>query len=375
MRLFDSAIGKTISTRPKRFRALSSRVGVFPYLINGKLLWQYRPEEEVYSDESIESFLDASITLGHPDDDTDLVNQHGTVYNSELDIDSDEPGIYCDFVVFTDESRELASSGIPVSPMYESLVLDKPGEYNGIKYDLTQTKIRYRSLGLVSDARQEKTKVYFQLSKDGNIYVNKNIIEVPNVKTKIAPLQLDVELNIKPTEIETTVINSDENNTENVEEVVAETEQQPEELTELTENKSDECDGSCEVAQINSDGGVNINKDYLDDSIEVARRAESMGLLTFNEALMYSLSSHNTIKRMILLKEGVEIGEWEDICTAYKVYTAMRPMGNTVTNSDSKPSAISTPILPKINHPIHQSNKPTSQGYETVKVVYFDDIE
>jgi hypothetical protein len=371
MRLFDSAIGKTISTRPKRYRALSSRVGVFPYVIDGKLLWQYRPEDEVYSDESIESFLDASITIGHPENDTELENQHGTIYDVEVDRESDEPGVYCDFLVFTDESRELASSGIPVSPSYESLILDKQGEYKGRKYDLIQTKIRYRSLGLVPDARQEKTKVFYQLSKDGSLYVNQNIIEVPIVKTKIAPLQLDVELNIKPAETEETIINSDENQTEITDATdteTPETEEQPpvESVTQETETE-----GESGVAVINSDGGVNINKDYLDESIDVARRAESMGLLSFNEALMYSLSSQNTIKRMILLKDGVEITEWEDIGAAYKVYKAMKPMGNMMTNSDSRPT---TPILPKINHPIHQSKTPTYQGYETAKVVYFDDF-
>lgn len=380
MRLYDSAIGKTVTTRPKRFRALSSRVGVFPYLINDKLVWQYRPEEEVFNDESIESFLDAVITIGHPENDDDLSESHGSVYDVESITEENEdiePGLYCDFLVFTDEAYKLASSGVDVSPSYNAVLYDSPGEYNGKKYDLIQKNIRYKSLGLVKSGRQEKTKVYFQLSKDGNIFVNNNIIEVPIVKTKA---DLNIIEPLKPIlPIQEEIKNNDES--EVIEESTIETSSEQSETLETPETpETTEEPVKDSAVVINSEGGVNINRDYLDDVIEIARRAETLGLFGFNEAVQYALSSRNTMMRMILLKEGIEICEWADIESAYEVYEKLRPMPETESSSttpammsDSREPSL--PIIPKIDHPLHQKPASLNKGYQTVKVVTFDDLE
>jgi hypothetical protein len=387
--LFDSAIGKTITTRPKRFRALASRSGIFPYILGDKLVWQYRPEEEVFDDESIESFLDASITIGHPEDDLSLTETHGTVYDVEKISDSSdiEPGIYCDFVIFTDDARELASSGIPVSPMYDVILEESSGVHNGRKYDFIQKNIRYRSLGLVSDARQETTKVFYQLSKDSNVIIsNQNIIEVPVMKTKltdIKPLIPDTESILVSTNSDKSarvneseeIVNADESEVIPVETEAESTEVIADE-TPVEEGHTEETKETV-IAEINSDGGININKDYLDDAIDVAQRATNMGLLTFNEAMQYSLSSLSTIKRMILLKEGIEVSEWDDCSTAYKVYMKMKPLANSVQqNSVNSDSNGKSPILPRINHPIHnKASVSKTPGYNTAKIVTFEDLE
>lgn len=442
MKLFDSAIGKTITTRPKRFRALSSRCGVFPYLINGQLVWQYRPEEEVFNQDSIDSFLDASITIGHPEDDNQLSESHGTVYNVDTISDSaEESGIYCEFIVFTDEARFLASSGSPTSPMYDVLLVEQQGDYQGKSYDYIQKNIRYSSLGLVSNARQEKTKVFYQLSKDSNsnLLLPENLIEVPIIQNEIMKNKLnknsdDTSANSSASsnsvlplvppiesiannqesnqesnqvvintpaidEIENEVVDSSsfpsETRVENLESthetntVLSEsevneaidvsnetsTETSVEEPTEATSNKV--------VAEINCDGGVNIQRDYLDEAIDVAKRASDMGLLGFNEAMQYSLSSMNTLMRMILLKEGIEVDEWDDARGAYKVYMKLRPLSSTSsTNSDSAGSLTnnsttkkSKPFVPKINHPLHVKQPPENVENENNKLKFFDDLE
>ena len=419
MKLFDSAIGRTITTRPKRFRALSSRCGVFPYLINGDLVWQYRPDEEVFNQDSIDSFLDASITIGHPNDDSDLLESHGTIYKVESVSDSsDTSGIYCEFVVFTDDAKNLASSGTPTSPMYDVLLVEQKGEYQGKAYNYIQKNIRYSSLGLVSNARQETTKVFYQLSKDSksNLLLPENLIEVPIIQTEkimknkladkseVAPLVPNIltsevsQIKEEPETISETptvsdtdeiVLDSSEFSPENSNEISPE--QKPvfsEVTTNLVETTTPEVSNvpndSTEpttnnqnnkvFAEINCDGGVNIQRDYLDEAIDVAKRASDMGLLGFNEAMQYSLSSMNTLMRMILLKEGVEVDEWEDARGAYKVYMKLRPLSSStpVTNSDSAISQ-SKPLIPKINHPLHVKKTPDNR--ESVTVRYFDDLE
>lgn len=418
MKLFDSAIGKTVTTKPKRFRALASRCGVFPYLINGNLVWQYRPEEEVFNQDSIDSLLDANITIGHPEDDEDLSESHGTIYNSEsINNDENESGVYADFVVFTDEARDLSSNGIPVSPMYDTLLIEKQGDFDGKPYNFIQTNIRYSSLGLVSKARQETTKVFYQISKDSGLLIpDKSLLEIPviscnesiNELTMKTKLSTDLAPPLVPKTNKDSVVPESETletpdtqeitqeiidsenlplETPNNQEISTETPDTQEVSTETPELPASNENNSTEtptekpaIAEFNSSGGINVNKDYLDDAIDVAKRASDMGLLTFNEAMQYSLSSLDTLMRMILLKEGVELDRWEDACGAYKVYMKLRPLSPTatVTNSDSigsqpKPLVPALPSLPKINHPLHQKPSIQQQPSQTIKT--FDDLE
>lgn len=400
MKLFDSAIGKTVTTKPKRYRALASRCGVFPYLINGKLIYQYRPEDEVFNQDSVDSLLDAAITIGHPDDDEELSESHGTVYNSEpINNNDDDSGIYADFLVFTEEARDLSSAGIPVSPMYDVVLVEKQGDFDGQTYDFIQTNIRYSSLGLVSKARQKTTKVYFQISKDsGMLLPDTQIIEIPEIsyndpdmKTKLAaPLtpvinsdNLDTKETTQET-IEPTTDSTTETTVESTSEAITDSSDLPLETidtqqTSVTdaESDSDEQNSKPPIAVFNTAGGINVNKDYLEDAIDVAQRAAEMGLLSFSEAMMYSLSSLDTLMRMILLKEGVELDRWEDACGAYKVYMKLRPLNSTqstvTTNSDSLTRNQAKPLLPKINHPLHQ--KPAVTVEPLVLPKTFDDLE
>lgn len=446
MKQFDSAIGKVVNVRPKRYRALASRCGVFPYVINNKLVWQLRDEDEVFNQDSIDSFFDAAITIGHPQDDTQLDQTHGIVYNVDpiKQHDFNEPGIYCDFVVYTDEANSLAASSTPTSPMYDLLLVEKQGDYMGKQYDYIQKNIRYTSLGLVNGARQETTKVYYSLSKDSlnldnnsTLLIDVPVLEIPeldlNMKTKLDNVadKLTTELIVpKPLEVPVTqsdtqeVVNEELENNESKEdnnetpeentsqadtqEITSETTETQEDSSDNLEQPNDQPDEPNETpetgtnilistnAVINSDGGINVNRDYLDESIDVARRASDMGLFSFNEAMMYSLSSINTLMRIILLKEGIETNDYDyDVRSAYKVYMKLRPLGNvnnsSITNSDSNHPIVSTisnslsntttpkPILPNLNpketHPIHAKSNQTFSNQDANDIFTFDDLE
>lgn len=441
MKQFDSAIGKVVNVRPKRYRALASRCGVFPYVINNKLVWQLRDEDEVFNQDSIDSFFDAAITIGHPQDDTQLDQTHGIVYNVDFikQHDSSEPGIYCDFVVYTEEANNLAASSIPTSPMYNLLLVEKQGDYMGKQYDYIQKNIRYTSLGLVNGARQETTKVYYSLSKDSlnldnnsTLLIDVPVLEIPeldlNMKTKldnlttelIVPKPLEVPVIQADTQVDTTATNeetpnneSQEDNNETPEENTsqADTQESTNETTETQEHSSETLEQTKETndtqednkniliptnAVINSDGGINVNRDYLDESIDVARRASDMGLFSFNEAMMYSLSSINTLMRIILLKEGIETNDYDyDVRSAYKVYMKLRPLNTlnntSITNSDTNQSITSLvsnsssntltpkPLLPNLNpketHPIHAKSNQTFSNHDSNDIFTFDDLE
>ena len=588
MRLYDSAIGNLINTRPKRFEGRFSRVGVFPYVINGRLLWQYRPADEVLDPESVESFYDAALTISHPEDDTDEepVHCHGAVI--DVTPNADELAIDGTFIVMTDEALKKAKDGSPLSPMYDVILREENGVFDGKPYDLVQTNIRYTSLGLVPAGRQgDEVKVFYQLSKDALAVEPKNeteIISVPSLKipdfeTQIvdamgkplgktdksktpqgrtavtvtetvknhfsggkvlnATIQADssatdtatetipvtekeVETTNTPntgnsteggSENSTTVENSVENSSEgtpstetatedveslkktiaNLEALLKKSsesgesgdstdakeansttgdgdEKHDEDATKeesITDKSSDngaatadgqpEGEGSIEsdagegdssgsdqpasdnggasddvtpapveasgdspdtpaepIAVINSDGGVNVNRDYLDDAVGVAQHTASLGIMDFEDALHIGLSSSYVLKKRILAKASIQLSDWDDIDVAYKVYTQMHPpqlktqtvsgSSSSTTNSDSAPAATSQKTAQKkassappplalpthladsqerspvssATHPKHGSlngNTPATQTEDSSGYLTFDDIE
>ena len=198
VRLYDSAIGNIINTRPKRFRGRLSRVGVFPYVINGRLYWQYRPADEVFSELSVQSLLDTSLTIGHPDRDDDPENCHGAIF--AVDPKPEEGAIDGELMTLTDSAESLAKSGSPLSPMYDTLLREMSGTFEGQPYDLVQTNIRYTSMGFVGEARQgDEVKIFYQISKDsrfgGSTLAPAPTITVPDFPT----IKLNPEISMNRT--------------------------------------------------------------------------------------------------------------------------------------------------------------------------------
>jgi hypothetical protein len=483
MRLFDSAIGNLISTKPKRFAGTFSRVGVFPYVINGKLYWQYRPADEVLDPESIESFYDSSITISHPEDnDEDPIYSHGAV----IEASANEDNLSIDGValVLTDEALKLAKAGSPLSPMYDVILREQTGVYAGQKYDLIQTQIRYSTLGLVDEGRQgDSVKLFYQISKDrlsetqDKDLTSLPVLEIPQFSKEIVdtmgrPIHvgnrsggsskgkgfkttvnlldtqtLDVTSKVSDsvvaepgivaeTEVDSITVDSTELTVDQLKEKVQQLEsaltvetpvvetpakeddtetdtiatlraeidslvakmatfssdeviptddrKEPttEAITETQEGEADTTETKVEetpistegtltdtvgnvdadsiddaaidaaaspvavseelaqpeplvepdtstppepIAVINSDGGINVNRDYLDDVIAVAQHAAAAMLMSFEDALHIALSSSYTIKRLILTKAGIVIGEYDDIDVAYKVFRQLNP--------------------------------------------------
>lgn len=403
--LFDSAIGNVINTKPKRFRALASRPGVFPYLMGGKLLWQYRPEEEVYDQLSIDSLLDATITIGHPDNDLDPTETHGAIFDVEV---VNDEGIYSDFLVLTDSALELAKNNSPVSPMYDVALREESGEYNGQRYDLIQSGIRYRSLGLVNKARQgDSVKVFLQLSKDSLSSAiatpDTDLIQIPIIQnfdsnTDMAK-QLHIPANAPPpitipvvteqvsTPIETETIEKEEEvidtakiNGDNIESDIK-VDVKPESTLEVETSSGEKLNEP--IAVINSDGGININRDYLDEVIDVASRAASLGIMSFNDAMHIGAASTWGLMRLVLSKSDITLNDYDDAQVAYKVYCQLNPMPNqggvvtTATNTvgDSANRSLPAPItFPVISHPMH-THKPAVSETPTKKIITFDMLE
>lgn len=398
MKLFDSLSSSTIQIRPKRYRALASRIGIFPYMINGKLQWLYRPEEEVFNPDSVDSFLDAMITIGHPYPQESLSDQQGMIYSVDVIRDSTdiENGIYCDYVTFTEEADTLSKSGSPTSPMYDAVIKDSTGEFNGKRYDYIQTDIVYSSLGLVNNARQEKTKVYYQLSKDHSINndllssESVNVIEIPVIDMKVKSLV--------PPKVESVVGDVDESKIQDSPEelVIEENKKEEPEKTEEDNSESNvESEKLSDNFDVNEDNGINFKEEYLRSVVECAARLADMGIegIDFEKALLYGFSKLANIQKIILENKGVKLGDSDDVgvTAAYKVYISLenaKDKESDINSSDSKQKLSDSSVTQnkktvksfspsKVNHPLHNRGKNNSTKKTTSKTseLTFDDLE
>ncbi len=114
----------------------------------------YRPPEEVFKKESIDSFTNLVVTDDHPSAPVDTSNvkslQIGTVSGVDA-VDQLLNGV----VTITDSDLigKIKSGKIEVSVGYSNDLEEKSGEYNGVKYDYVQTNIRANHLAIVDAGR------------------------------------------------------------------------------------------------------------------------------------------------------------------------------------------------------------------------------
>lgn len=141
---------------PARF----GRTGVQVYQDGNKTVREYRPPEEVFSADSLASFVLAPVTIGHPEDGEvrpenwrDLT--HGSVNRADTrervegeDYVTGQLALSSSQVLSGVDTRDLTevSIGYTRTPVYE------PGiSPNGEPYDLKQTNIRVNHVALIGD--------------------------------------------------------------------------------------------------------------------------------------------------------------------------------------------------------------------------------
>jgi hypothetical protein len=156
-RIIDSNGYMTIPDNP------ISKVGVFPYLgreINApdpdRIYQVYRPEEELSSPATIESFrllpfIDNHVMLGKLGIPVEQKGMQGVLGEN---IYYDAPYLRGPLRIHTSAAQALVNNGkIDLSPGYTSRYEFTPGTFNGQAYDAIQRDIRGNHLALVDEGR------------------------------------------------------------------------------------------------------------------------------------------------------------------------------------------------------------------------------
>jgi len=114
----------------------------------------FRPPEEVFNQDSINSFVNLVVTDNHPPTSVDVSNvkrlQIGTVSGVDVD-DSLLSGV----ITITDQKtiKQIKDGKIEVSVGYSNDLEDRKGDFNGEDYEFVQTNIRANHLAIVDAGR------------------------------------------------------------------------------------------------------------------------------------------------------------------------------------------------------------------------------
>ena len=131
-----------------------TRIGIFEYRArDGTIRKEFRPPEEVFAPESLESYVGKPVIITHDAGMVDTGNvadeEIGTILEAGY---RDGDNVRAKIVIHDVDA--MKDSGLKELSLGYSLDLDEtPGEYNGEQYDAVQRNIRINHLALVSEAR------------------------------------------------------------------------------------------------------------------------------------------------------------------------------------------------------------------------------
>ena len=164
-----------------------TRVGIFEYRnINGKVIKEFRSDEEVFKADSLNTLAGVPITDGH----NGIITSNnakgiiGTVLSPGIKA---EGNVVADVIIHDvnklGKKRELSLG-------YTCDINNTPGEYNGQRYDCMQLSIRYNHLAVVNKGRAGNAR----LRLDSSDAVSFDFEREPNMSdntSKLAVIRLD----------------------------------------------------------------------------------------------------------------------------------------------------------------------------------------
>lgn len=153
------------------------RVGILEYRNpDGSTRREFRPPEEAFSADSLNTLRGKPVTAGHPGLVTAKTMQKSKTIGTILtEGKQDGDNIRADLIIYN-----LDTNGRELSCGYKVDLDETPGEYNGVKYDAIQRNIRYNHVAVVPRGRAGSVA---RLNMDGDgIYENEEELKLMKIK-------------------------------------------------------------------------------------------------------------------------------------------------------------------------------------------------
>lgn len=162
-----------------------TRAGIFNYHnASGKITKEYRPAEEVFNEDSLNSLRAIPITDGHRgilDTNSEL---DGIVVGSVMSPGqkSDENNVVADIVI---HNVKRIGARRELSLGYRCDVEETSGEFNGQKYDQIQRSIRYNHLAVVNKGRAGNARLRLDSNESASFDTEDDMPEVNLAKVRL----------------------------------------------------------------------------------------------------------------------------------------------------------------------------------------------
>lgn len=169
--------------------AIATRTGVFLYRrADGSVQRELRNDEEVFNQESIDSFKMKPITNDHPEDMVDIDNASNLSVGMTGQEIKKIDNYLAPFIKITDKKaiQDIKSGKRGLSFGYKVNLIKKDGVYKGEQYDYIQTNIRGNHLALVYEGRAGE-KARLKLDEQDAICIFNNF----NNNLKMKKIRLD----------------------------------------------------------------------------------------------------------------------------------------------------------------------------------------
>lgn len=136
-------------------RAIATNVGVFPYITeDGTVLYELRPPEEVFDEDSTKSLENIPMTNDHPPVMLTPENAKDYTVGNTGDVRQDQYHLAPAITVTDEKAMEDIDNGKKaLSCGYTADLIFKAGTWMGVHYDAIQTNIRYNHLAIVPKGR------------------------------------------------------------------------------------------------------------------------------------------------------------------------------------------------------------------------------
>ena len=176
-------------------RPILTSVGIFEYMDHGNVRRELRLPEDVFSPESLNSYIGKPVVLTHDagliDKDNVADNQIGTILTK-----GERSGDDVRAEIIIHDTDAMKSAGLKELSLGYNLDLDEtPGVWNGQRYDAVQKNIRINHLALVREARAGEQARLNLDSRDGETILTggKNMTKKTKKRTSRADAVLSDE--------------------------------------------------------------------------------------------------------------------------------------------------------------------------------------
>lgn len=174
-----------------RIPTLAARIGIQNYRkADGTIIRELRPAQEVFSNDTMESFKNAPVTDNHPFGSVTSENSKqlmiGFTGENVTNVDGKFIGLS---TTITDEAtiKKIQAGKQEVSAGYQVQLDHTPGEFNGQRYDAIQRNIRINHMAIVARGRAGR-EVKLKVDSDDAIVIEDG--DNPGNPTKENPMKM-----------------------------------------------------------------------------------------------------------------------------------------------------------------------------------------